>query len=240
MSSAILHQLLLNNSNMGCNSFCHKFLVEFLLLVCILQKECWSQTCAHKWMLNNQEIQFLNSCYLPVIRSLMLSAYMSACACSHSSLPARPCCLARYREMVFDWASICPSTSKTGTWPKGVPIKKVNHLRICWKTCNKYLLTSFECWPFSPLETNVLELNTCLIKNQTGQLSTTTEVEVMKFVSRHIGLQREFYKSLSLKLLVVKTTQLENCQRSQTADQTRTCICRMPDWNNTATVRIFI
>jgi hypothetical protein len=53
------------------------------------------------------------------------------------------------------------------------------------------ILTSFQCWPFSPLETNILELNTCLIENQTGQLSTTTEVEVMKFVSRHFGLQRE-------------------------------------------------
>ena len=79
------------------------------------------------WKIDVSVRPLLFNCYsyidnIPFNRSWMLSAYMSACACSHSSFPARPCFLARYRAIVFDWASTRPSTSKIGTWPKGVAI----------------------------------------------------------------------------------------------------------------------
>jgi hypothetical protein len=50
------------------------------------------------------------------------------------------------------------------------------------------ILTGFQGWPFGSFETDILELNTCLIENETSQLGTATEIEVMKFVGRHIEL----------------------------------------------------
>ena len=127
----------------------------------------------------------------------MLSAYMSACACSHSSFPARPCFLARYRAIVFDWASTRPSTSKMGTWPKGVAIwmKDDNQPGMCWifKTNTQIIewsiaeLTGLDSGPFAMGETDVLEFHSGLAENQSGQFGTplTWILEVMQLVNGH-------------------------------------------------------
>lgn len=127
--------------------------------------------------------------YLPPIKSWMQSTYMSAWLCSQSFWPANPCCRARYLAIVFDCAKGLPSTSKTGTWPKGVPVNIMYGTQMKFtpllmvKVKNVY--TSFVFGPFFSLKTKIFENNFLVLKDQSSQFSTSAQIEVNQFIVNH-------------------------------------------------------
>ena len=49
----------------------------------------------------------------------------------------------------------------------------------------RWTLTLFQCWPILQWESAILKLLSGIVKEQTGQLCTTTQIEVAQFVYRH-------------------------------------------------------
>merc|ERR1711892_861690 len=101
-----------------------------------------------------------------LIISVRASTAWSASAASRSVLPARPNLLAKYLAIVMDCPIDCPSTSSTGSCPRG---------RVVFSSAQASLYPA------------VFIVNLSLGEDEPGQLGAPLQVEVCELDTGHGG-----------------------------------------------------